>query len=314
VIYNAIGRLSRRTLIKITGIILSGFLALSLPLPGAAAEDVIDARPALWVIGNMPGAVGETYLLGSFHLLPKNYRWFEGALQTAYEKSDELVLEAEMTPEAMAEIQAMFIKNGFFAGDDNLKNHLDDNHYQKMLEHAARLMGQDEAAARRMKPWFMAIQLSIISIMSSGMDPNSGVDKYLEALAQRDGKNIAGLETPLQQMTALIDHPLKVQSAMLTDTLDKLDDFKSYITSYLEAWASGDLDKINKTMVEDMAKYPEMYQALLVRRNLNWLPKIERRMSDDKTTFIVVGAAHLVGDDGIIKLLRDKGYKIRKIQ
>lgn len=312
-IIQAIGEATRRFFIKYVALICIGIWAMSSPV-GAEETDVVHAHPALWKVENIHGKKGDTYFLGSFHLLPQNYRWFEGTLKTAFEQADELVLETEMTAEAMAEIQAMFIKNGFFVGEDTLKNHLDEAHYQKMLGYAQKLMGQNEATVQKVKPWFMAIQLSIISTMSSGMDPNSGVDRFLEGEAHKSAKNISGLETPKEQMTALIDHPLHVQSAMLTDTLDKLDDFKSYISSYLEAWASGDADKIGQTMVEDMAKYQDMYQALLVKRNMNWLPEIERRLNDDKRTFIVVGAAHLVGKDGIVTLLRDKGYKVEKIQ
>lgn len=300
--FNIIGRLAT--------LLFFGFLVLSGPLRAAETEGVT-ARPALWQVEKNGGSV---YLLGSFHLLPKNYIWYEGIVKKSFEAADELVLEAKMTPEATAAIQAMVIQNGFFTGGDDLKAHLDPEHYAKMLMTAKRLMGVNEDTAQKMKPWFMALQISILSIMSSGMDPNSGVDKYLEGLAIQSNKTITGLETAQQSMNALINHPLSVQSAMLTDTLDKLDDFKSYIQSYLDAWASGNMDVISKTMIDDMKSHPSMYQALLVDRNENWLPAIEDHIAGDKTIFIVVGAAHLAGPDGLVRMLEAKGYKVKKIQ
>ncbi|MBL4802941.1 MAG: TraB/GumN family protein [Emcibacter sp.] len=304
--FNMFGQVKLRLAI----LLFVGFAALSSPVR-ADETAVVNAHPALWQVQQGEGKV---YLLGSFHILPANYKWFNGILRRSFEDSQELVMEAEMTPEAIASIQAMVIKNAFFEGDDNLKNHLDEVHYDKMLSYANKLMGLDEAGARKSKPWFMAIQMSLISFMSSGMDPNSGVDKFLEKAAQQGQKTISGLETPQDAMMALIDHPLTVQSAMLSDTLDRLEDFQSYIKKYLEAWASGDAARLAKTMVEDMAEQQEMYQAVLVDRNKKWLPAIEAHINSGKTIFIVVGAAHLVGPDGLVIMLQNKGYDVAKIQ
>ncbi|PCI50545.1 MAG: hypothetical protein COB49_03600 [Alphaproteobacteria bacterium] len=291
-------------------ILFFGFMVLCGSVK-ADETDLVNVQPALWQVKRGDGTV---YLLGSFHLLPKNYQWFDGIISQSFNRAQELVMEAKMTPEATAAIQGMVIQNAFFKPQDNLQNYLDDVHYDKMLKQAKNLMGMDEETARKMKPWFMALQISIISIMSSGMDPDSGVDRYLEDLARKSAKTISGLETPEQSMNALIKHPMSVQAALLADTLDKLDDFMSYINNYLEAWASGDGDRMVKTMVEDMAEQPEMYDAMLVSRNKNWLPAIERYINGGRTIFIVVGAAHLVGQDGIVKMLEARGYRVDKIQ
>ncbi len=305
-LFNILGKLSQ----PFVAILFLGIITFS-PPTAAETTDIVTAHPALWQVEN---GTGKVYLLGSFHLLPKNYRWYEGIIQTSLENSGELVVETDISTNGLGEIQAAVAKNAFFTDGDNLKNHLDAAHYQAMLISAKKLMGLTEDMAQRSKPWFMAIQLSMTAIMSSGMDPESGVDRYLQNIATKSGKIISGLETPTEQMMALIDHPLDVQTAMLVDTLDKMEDFKAYIDHYLEAWALGDADKINQTMVADMAEHEAMYQALLVNRNKNWMPTIENHIKSGKTVFIVVGAAHLVGADGIIKMLRDKDYQVDKIQ
>ncbi len=277
----------------------------------ASDEDVVKAKPALWQVKKDEGTV---YLLGSFHLLPKNYLWYNGIIQQSFDSSEELVMETKMTPESTAAIQAMVMKNAFLAPDDSLKNHLDSAHYEKLLVHSKKLLGMDETAVKKLKPWFVALQLSVISIMSTGMDLELGVDKHLEALAGQKEKSISGLESAQQAMNAMINHPLPVQTAMLNDTFDQLDDFKSYINSYLSAWASGDAAILSKTMIEEMAVHTELYQALIIDRNNNWMPAIEQHINSGKTIFIVVGAAHLVGQDGIVRMLRDKGYQAEKIQ
>ena len=292
------------------GIFMIGILAVSWSVKAEDAE-IVNAKPAMWLVEKDQG---KTYFLGSFHLLPKNYNWYYGLVESSFASADELVLEIDLSNETTAEIQAMFIQNGFFTDDDNLKNHLDATRYEKMLTYAKKYMGQEEAAAQKMKPWFMAVNLSVLAIMSSGMDPNSGVDKYLAGQAQIAQKPISGLETPMAQMMALIDHPLDVQAAMLSETLDQLDNFKAVMNGYLDAWASGDGDRIASTMINDMRKYQGMYEALLVKRNKNWVAGLEGHINSGKTVFVVVGAAHLVGPDSVLKMLQDKGYQVVKIQ
>ncbi|VAW02105.1 hypothetical protein MNBD_ALPHA01-427 [hydrothermal vent metagenome] len=309
-ILNAIGSLNRRLFLRTFGIFMIGILAVSWPVRAEDAE-IVNAKPAMWLVEKDQG---KTYFLGSFHLLPKNYNWYNGLVQSSFTSADELVLEIDLSNEATAEIQAMFIQNGFFTDEDNLKNHLDAARYEKMLTYARKYMGQEEAAAQKMKPWFMAVNLSVLAIMSSGMDPDSGVDKYLAGQAQIAQKPISGLETPMAQMMALIDHPLDVQAAMLSETLDQLDDFKAVMNGYLDAWASGDGDRIASTMINDMRKYQGMYEALLVKRNKNWVAGLEGHINSGKTVFVVVGAAHLVGPDSVLIILQDKGYNVVKIQ
>ena len=311
VIKRAIYQMSRRYFMRLLAMLFFSFFLVPSGAAGAQETDIVHVKPALWLVEKEDS---KTYFLGSFHLLPKNYRWYSGKIQQSFESADEVVLETVLTPQATAEIQGIVIKNGFFADGNTLKNHLDATRYDKMLIYAKKFMGQEEAAAQKMKPWFMAVNLSLLAVMSHGMDPNSGVDKFLEGLARTDKKILSGLETPAEQMAALTDHPLNVQSAMLSETLDQLDNFKTIMNNYLAAWGSGDGVRIGQTMLNDMKKYQGMYDALLVQRNKNWIPALEAHIKSGKTTLVVVGAAHLVGPDSVLRMLQDKGYKVEKIQ
>ena len=273
----------------------------------------VKATPAFWSVDGGQDK-GKVFLLGSFHLLPKSYNWYEGKISEAFESSDELVMEVDMTPEATAEVQTMILKSGFFKDEDNLRNHLDEAHYGKMLQYAKNSLRLEEPMAKKMKPWMMAISLSVVAIMSTGMDPNSGVDKVLQGKAQNIDLPIAGLETVKTQMQALMDHPLDVQVSMLNETLDQLDDINQVMEVSLKAWRTGDEQMIKERMVNDLKNYPGLYDALLVKRNNSWMADIEKYINSGKNIFIVVGAAHLVGSDGIVKMLKDQGYAVNRIQ
>jgi uncharacterized protein YbaP (TraB family) len=296
--------------------IFSVFVLVVMLLPSLVAAEqtkIVKAAPAFWSVDGDQGK-GKVFLLGSFHLLPKNYRWYEGIISEAFESSEELVMEVNMTPDATGAVQVMIINNGFFRDQDTLQNHLDDAHYDMMVKYSKSFLKQEEAIAKRMKPWMMAISLSVGAIISTGMDPNSGVDKVLQGKAIAKNIPISGLETVQDQMQALIDHPVDVQVSMLNETLDQLNDIQTVMDSSLKAWRSGDEKKITERMVNDLKGYPGLYEALLVKRNNNWMTSIKKYISSGKNIFIVVGAAHLVGSDGIVKMLKDEGYEVNRIQ
>ncbi len=299
-----------KNFIKKPSVYFLALFILSTPA-GADGQKIIQATPALWKVekGDTP-----TYILGTFHLLPANYRWYEGKIGESFSQADELVIEAKMTQEDQMELQKTFMMNGFFAGEETIKDHLDMESYQKLLTHAQNLMGAGEKDVQKMKPWLASLQMAVVAIMKQGFVPNSGVDKYMEAMAEKSGKAMSGLENGPEAMKSLYDHPMKVQVSMLADTLKQLDNFKSYMDKFVGAWASGNEDKLDEVLVQGMKSTPEMYQALLVDRNNKWLPKIEGFIKNGKTTFIAVGAGHLVGKDSVIALLRSKGYKVEKIQ
>ena len=80
------------------------------------------------------------------------------------------------------------------------------------------------------------------------------------------------------------------------------------------AWREGNNDKLEKMFIADMqAEAPELYDSLLLQRNLNWIPQIESMLRDADTEFVLVGAAHLVGDQGLLELLSQKGFQVKQL-
>jgi len=300
---------------SLRGSLREGFGALFLVFflglaPVHAQEEAVNAHPALWKVEK---AEGSLYLFGSFHILPAHVKWYGGALKTAFEASDTLVLETVMTPDAMAQVQGIFAKRSFLPEGKSLHTLLDIEHFALATE-IGKGFGLSEEQVNRMQPWALSLNFAIMSMMKHGYDVNAGVDQLLQGKAGNMGKKLLGLESPVDGLNALTNHPLPLQATMLADTLEKLADFDTYTKKFLNAWTSGDTNALNEVMVKDMEKYVEVYEALLVKRNRAWLPAIEEMTAQGNNTFITVGAAHLVGPDGVVKMLRDKGYKVEKVQ
>jgi uncharacterized protein len=163
-----------------------------------------------------------------------------------------------------------------------------------------------------MKPWFVALTLVAIKLQSLGLDANSGVDRYLAQRAKNNGKATRGLETLEFQIGLLDQLPKTDQEQMLRETVRELDLLDKNIDEIVQSWATGDVDLLAKLLLAGMKEYPEVYQRIVVERNRRWLPEIEKLIHDGSGAMLVVGAAHLVGQDGVIEMLKAKGYRVEQ--
>ena len=97
-------------------------------------------------------------------------------------------------------------------------------------------------------------------------------------------------------------------------SLEDLDSTAKLMDEMIGAWRVGDSEALQSLFVDDMLeRAPAVYDSLLRQRNLRWVPQIEAMFNDPDTEFVLVGAAHLVGADGLVELLRARGYDISKL-
>jgi hypothetical protein len=163
-----------------------------------------------------------------------------------------------------------------------------------------------------MKPWFAAINLIAMKLRALGLDPRRGVDQYLAAEAKRSGKPTSGLET-LEFQIGLLDQLSKQnQEAMLRETVTELDLLDRNINEIVRSWVEGDATVLTRLLLAGMVQFPEIHEKIIVQRNRRWLPEIEKLLQQGSAAMIVVGAAHLVGRDGIIEMLKTKGYSVEQ--
>ena len=139
------------------------------------------------------------------------------------------------------------------------------------------------------------------------------MDKHFYDIAVGQGKGVQGLETFAFQISQFDGMSMEMQDRLLAETLKELETTKTSFTRMADAWRAGDALEIERLVLNDLKSEPQMYDRLLVDRNRTWLPKIEALFSRPKAAFVVVGAAHLVGSDGILQMLKAKGYTIEQL-
>ena len=164
-----------------------------------------------------------------------------------------------------------------------------------------------------MKPWMVMLTIAALDAQKAGLDPNLGLDKHFYDRARKEGKQVQGLETAEYQVSRFDGLSMDQQERLLASTLTELDTEMGNVAKIAQAWKQGDAPTIEQIVLQDLKQEPQMYERLLVERNRNWLPKLEALFSRPGRAFVVVGAAHLVGPDGLIALLKAKGYQVEQV-
>jgi uncharacterized protein YbaP (TraB family) len=272
----------------------------------ADAAAVKDVDPALWVVKDADTTI---YLFGSVHILKPGLGWFDDGVKTAFDASDQLVLEMVEPP--AAEVQAMF---GKFAMDQKgkaLRSKMNDAD-RAVYEAAMGKLGIPAAAFDPFEPWAAAMTLSLLAMQKSGFDPNSGVEKQLTAAANITKKPIAGLETMAFQLGVFDTLPEAEQVQFLAETAKDIDGAGATMDKMVDLWAAPDPEKLGALMNEEMTSRV-LYDALLTKRNANWAKWISARMAKPGVIFIAVGAGHLAGPTSVQALLPAYGLNATRV-
>jgi uncharacterized protein YbaP (TraB family) len=258
------------------------------------------------------GPQTSVYLVGSVHLLSKDYYPLSPALDAAFKDSDLLVEEIDMGDMQEPETQLRLLTRGMLPAGQSLDKVVSADTFALMSKTVTG-MGLPVEPLRQFKPWSLALTLMSLTWANAGFDPNLGLDKYFYDLARTEKKLIQGLETIEFQISRFDEMSAPLQDRMLAETLKEMSTATETVTKLADAWRSGDLEGIERLALQDLRQEPEIYKRLLVDRNRNWLPKIEALFNRRGRAFIVVGAAHLVGPDGLLQLLKGKGYTVEQL-
>jgi hypothetical protein len=155
----------------------------------------------------------------------------------------------------------------------------------------------------------IALTLQTLALQRLGFDPALGLDRHFRDASIETGKGFIALETAAEQIDFLDALSPRTQDLMLRESIETSDTNMSEITTIANAWRDGDVETVEQYALGTLADAPEVYRSLLVDRNHRWMPAIESCVRT-RRCFIVVGAAHLVGPDGLVTLLRDQGYTV----
>jgi uncharacterized protein YbaP (TraB family) len=206
------------------------------------------------------------------------------------------------------ETASWMMENGMLAEGTTLRATIGEDRYRRVSKEAERL-GVPMEAADMLQPWALGLQLIEMQYMQLGFDPQQGVEQQLQHKAQADGKPISGLETMAEQLGVLQGMSMPDQARFLDMIVTEMHDVEGETQSVVTAWRSGDSAKLAALLSDEYKTFPNLYRLLVSDRNKRWVPQIEKLLHGNQDYFVVVGALHLVGDGGLLELMRHDGYK-----
>lgn len=263
-------------------------------------------KTSLWKIQSKTNTV---YLLGSIHYLRAENYPLNQTIEDAFKDSKNLVLEIDLGGADQKASQQVMITKAVYTNGKSLKESISEKTYGLAAQQAQGL-GIDIQTLNSFKPWFVALAIATMKLQSLGFDPNYGVDRYFYQKAKEDSKAVTGLETVEYQINLFDGMPEKTQESLLEETIRDLDTAEADVSKVVNAWASGDIATLDTALLQTVRDYPEVYQKLILDRNRNWLPKIEGLLTQKENYLVVVGAGHLAGKDGVVEMLKAKGYAV----
>ena len=264
----------------------------------------------LWKVQSRTSTV---YVLGSVHFAKKDIYPLNQKIEDAFDQSDSLVVEANVNDINKIDIQKL-MEQAVYPENDTLEKHVSSETLES-LEKETGGLGIPFELLNRQKPWFVAMTLVSLETIKLGLDPHLGIDKYF--LSKAEGKKkILELESMDYQVSLLSGFSDKEQELFLISTLKDLNIMGQEVNQLTQAWMSGDTKSMEsilmRSILEDNRLSP-IFEKLIFERNRRMVTKIEDFLRTKETYFVIVGAGHLVGNQGVVELLRGKGYPIKQL-
>jgi uncharacterized protein YbaP (TraB family) len=267
------------------------------------------AQSPVWALH---GAHNTVYLAESVHLLKSDESGLPPAFNHAYAGSKTIVMELDLSHVDADTMQAWMLEHGLLSGETTLHEAVGAQVYQRTAAEAARL-GVPIETLQKFQPWVVALMLTDLEYLKLGYDGEQGVERQIERWAERDRKEIRGLETLDEELGELEHLTPDQQSRFLDLTVDDMHDAERETNDLLSAWRAGDTRKLADLLSNEYQMFPELYRALVTDRNAHWLPQIEGFLKDDHDYLVIVGALHLVGPGGLLELARRDGLTVTPV-
>lgn len=267
------------------------------------------AETSLWKVTH-----GEQQLFigGTIHVLSSADLPFPTAFDQAYSAAEMVVLETNMEKLLDPQTQIMLMSQLSYQ-DGRLLNQVISAELYEDLNQYLRERGMVANLFIGMKPAGVMMTMLAVELQRLGISEH-GADQAYYQRAKKDGKKITSLEPIEHHIQYVAELGEGNEERFLRQTLDDVEKTEMMMKDMVRNWKQGDVSGLERNVIEDIQQnYPEVYQSLLVDRNRRWQPQIQQMLDTSEVELILVGAAHLIGPDGILRWLENQGYSVEQL-
>jgi len=266
------------------------------------------SQSSVWTI---EGKGAKMFIGGSIHILREQDYPLPNEFEKAFEKSEILVLEVDISQQNKKTVAQELLGLTLYPNNKSLRTELSANVYRK-LDSVFTESGLSLERMNGLKPVMSVLTLTQIELMKMGVT-SEGVDNYFLNKAKQEGKNLLFLESMEEQMKLIVQMGEGIENDYVLQSLKELKFYRESFEESIEFWRNGNSSQWLEQINEYKNDYPELYQSLLVERNNNWMPQLERYLETPEIEFVVVGAMHLFGPDGILQKMKEKGFNVEQL-
>lgn len=272
-----------------------------------------DSKVFMWSVRH--GGAPVSYILGSIHVMKESSYPLKTRISTAFNSSSQLVVEADISDEKSYELSDFLMRNCTYRDNSDLKNKISKATYMRLDEYLSK---RDTSIRQYLsfKPWFVAFRLTLEEVIKSGYNPELGIDRHFLVQARKKKMKVIQLEGVAEQVKVLNSMTEKQQELFLLYTLNDRSNSAKGLEMMTDLWTEGDVRGFENMVFKDIKnnrEFMSVFDILVNQRNVNMTDKIVKALRPDKSSFIIVGAAHLVGRSGIINLLKQRGYELKQL-
>lgn len=251
------------------------------------------------------------YIAGTMHILSKSDYPLKDEFSQAFVNSDDIVFEADLSEGETLEFQKYIRENSIYSNGKNIKDFLSNETYESLLKY---LKSKNmPLGILNMKPGFILSTISIRLYAEAGFNV-SGVDAFMEHQARKRNKDRIYLETLKDQIEFISNMGVGNEESFIKYTLAEIDKSSVQIPLVHKAWKNGDTKVLAEYMSEFKTLFPKAYELMITKRNNKWIGKIEKMFDSKDIEYVLIGFAHLAGEDSILKKLKALGYEIQRVK
>lgn len=285
--------------------ILTSILLMGCNAQQPALQKQKDNNTLLWQVTGK-GLQKPSYLFGTFHLMCASDIHFSESLKNALKNSKEMYMEMDMDDPSTLFSGLLYLnmKNGI-----KLRDLYSEKDYERLEKYFTDTLHTPLLMLQNAKPYFLVALL--YPKMLNCASP-SGVEEELLKLAKEDKKEIQGLETMQFQASVFDSIPYDWQAKELLKNIDSARQYKNEFDTMLMVYKNQQLDAIGRLFTKSEFGSEAFEDLLITNRNKNWVGQLKKIMNNE-SVFVAVGAGHLVGNNGLISLLRKEGYDVEPL-
>lgn len=289
-------------------------------MAGEAAADTqavlrqIEAAPKRGVLFEVVGSKGNAYLFGTIHVGKPEYYPLDKTTTTAMVSSKVLAVEADVLNQQHA--AQVLVERAMYRPPASLEQMVEPELIAQIIPLLDRFQVSQEQAWL-MKPWMLAMTLTLLDSQQAGYDSGQGVDLFLLEMAKGMNKPVIELESLESQFTLFDEFSQEEQQLFLEEAVKAIEsgESKTQLSALTDAWAAADRAKLTAVLQTELDQqsplFRKVYEKLLTQRNRAMADKVEQLLQSGDQSFVAVGTFHLLGEDSVVSMLAKRGYKIK---